>query len=366
MNTLILATLVATTAAQKASLVWTQSEDAAMYIGAAVSAHAGTTPTFGVATWLNPPVYVEIFNTTDNGGSIWAFTGNSSDSSMTLDMARHSIASSGTALPIDTFVLEVTDFGDLANCIIRGFASYGPSATGSPVWEHTIGQCEAGIWDGTSIMLLESDDAGAVVALLVDAADNATAPTTAHLEVYDGQTGALRFARDLNGLSASDGQIAVTPSGHWVLFMAADDAGGYLYVLNGTTGAIRGSAPIRTSFQDVAISADGDTLAVGLAGSTEIYSWTGSAYTASSPIPAPGGMIVMQVQFAGAGATLAVVIAYATETFLGARIQAVDATTLAVVTDWSAPTNAQLQNNVAMRTSGKYIGAAVGMNSHRN
>ena len=114
----------------------------------------------------------------------------------------------------------------------------------------------------------------------------------------------------------------------------------------------------------------------------------------------------MQVAFAMGPAGPAVVVGYATETFLGARIQAVDATTLAVLTDWSAvshandsrsefkkysfgalvinllrvtatipcpqtsppshfpalslqPLNPSLQNNLVLRASGKYIASAL-------
>ena len=72
------------------------------------------------------------------------------------------------------------------------------------------------VWDGGAIVQIQSDDDGGIVAVLVDAADNATAPTTAHLFVYNGQTGAVQFSKDLNGVSASDGQLAVTPSGELV------------------------------------------------------------------------------------------------------------------------------------------------------
>ena len=108
-----------------------------------MSAHNASTPTFSVATWLNPPVYVEAFNTTDSGGSLWSYTGSSSDASLTVEMARHAMTAPSANTTIDTFVLEVSTFGALGNCTVFGFASYGSAATGSPAWTHSFPLCTA-------------------------------------------------------------------------------------------------------------------------------------------------------------------------------------------------------------------------------
>ena len=52
--------------------------------------------------------------------------------------------------------------------------------------------------------------------------------------------------------------------------MGADNSGGHLFVLDGLTGAVRGGQPLTTGFQDAAITPDGNTIAVGLSGSTEV------------------------------------------------------------------------------------------------
>lgn len=68
-------------------------EELAVYTSAGLSRHAGTTPTFATATWLNAPIFVETFNVSDNGGNIWAYASTSKGlPTFQVDMARHADA----------------------------------------------------------------------------------------------------------------------------------------------------------------------------------------------------------------------------------------------------------------------------------
>jgi hypothetical protein len=101
--------------------VWQQNEAIAVYSAAAVSAHPGRGPTAAVASWLNQPVFVEVFNTTDSGGSLFQYDAGSATDSFAVDMARH--AHGATAGPIDTFGLETTAYNEAGNCSVYGWAS---------------------------------------------------------------------------------------------------------------------------------------------------------------------------------------------------------------------------------------------------
>lgn len=59
MRSFVFAAAVATAAAESV-LLWQQHEDASVYTSASLARHSGTTPTFGTATWLNNPIFVEV------------------------------------------------------------------------------------------------------------------------------------------------------------------------------------------------------------------------------------------------------------------------------------------------------------------
>ena len=126
-STLALAVAVS---AQKSTLVWTQSEQYAVYTSAGLSRHKGTTPTFATATWLNNPVMVETFNVSDNGGNIFAYQSTSTGlPTFQVDMARH--ADSFGVGKIDTVAAEA-QFVPPSTCQVFGWSSLSSNST--PAW----------------------------------------------------------------------------------------------------------------------------------------------------------------------------------------------------------------------------------------
>ena len=271
-------------------------------------------------------------------------------------MARHGNATSNT---VDTFGVETSSFGSLGDCTVYGWRSL--SSSSQPVWNHTYHLCSSNLFTGGSYVSLEASDSGGVMAALLDIQDNATANVTAHVYVFDGQSGALRFVRDLT-VPASQGQIAVTADGAWVMLLEEDNVnGGKLYVMDGLTGAIRGGQPIVTPFFiAAAISDDGSTLAIGDDGTVLIYAWNGASYTqVRSVAPPDGSWIAWDIQMAQSMGTPSVVVGWISGDVLGLRLTAHNTATGVLQTDWSAPRNTNLQNNPNVKTFGSYIGLSM-------
>jgi hypothetical protein len=195
-----------------------------VYTSAGLSRHAGTTPTFATATWLNAPIFVETFNVTNSGGNIWSYASTSTGlPTFQVDMARH--ADAVGVGKIDTVAAEA-QFVPPSSCQVFGWSSLSSSST--PAWAINVTNCDSSLLYDDDRFIDISDDGSTVGFSGVVQKGAQSVPT---LWVLDGQTGAVRFTKT----APTSGPVQLSENGTWVAWTQGDS----VLVFNGITGAQR-------------------------------------------------------------------------------------------------------------------------------
>lgn len=343
------------TAQAKVDLIWSQSEAVSIYSDASVTRHAGSSPSFGVAAYLNQPEFIEVFNTSS---LVWQFS--PGPGTYIEDQARHA---ESAGLTVDTFGAIITATGTT----VYGFSSTG---TGTPVWELPLPGCSSDTGGGTYTGI-ESSDTGNLVAFFCPHSGGGSGPNTARVYGINGQTG-VAWHYDLGvSVAAGQGQVQVTADGAWVLFV---NEGGVptpntatAYVLSGATGLPRAQNNITIPFFITAAIADsGDYVVTGDNGalhawsfSADVGAWT-HAYDLAPPATAPGGWIPWDVQMSTGPDSAELIIAGCISGDV--RTVQVSAWTLIggdLTTNWVSQTNPSYQENPTIRADGPYIAVAL-------
>jgi len=227
-KTMARALLLPAAALAQPKLLWQQHEDVAVYTSAGLSRHAGTTPTFSTATWLNQPIFVEAYNVSDSGEFMWSYGSNDKMATFQVDMARHADAAGAGA--IDT-VAALADFTTPSNCALFAWSSLGQT-TGVPAWSFNVTNCDSSLLYDDDRFVDISDD-GSTVAFS-GWTQNGT-KSTAQLWVFAAQTGVLRFNKNLGSTPGVGGPVQCSENGTWIAWTSGDS----VLVLDGTTGAVR-------------------------------------------------------------------------------------------------------------------------------
>ena len=259
----LLSCFILPAAAQPRS-VFRQHEDVAIYTSASVTRSSSGAAAFGVASYLNPPEFIELYS--DSGVLLEAYTNGTGWYGV--DMARH--IESPTFGSVDTFGVRVA--ADGSGATVLGFAS--ASAGAGPAWSTLLPGCSLDGGGGTYVGF-EASDSGASVA--VQCYQRAGANATAGVFALDGQTGAVRWHFDLGeGVKAGQGQVQITGDGAWVLLVNEQGAptpnSATAYVLDGATGKLRDAVAI-PFFIAAAISDSGNYLALGDNGFVHLWEW---------------------------------------------------------------------------------------------
>ncbi len=353
LSTLAIAAAVAAVGAQPSSkLIWQQAEAAAVYTSAGLSRHAGTTPTFSTATWLNQPIYVEVYNVSDSGENVWSYSDTNNQATFMTVMARHAEEGSGPGA-VDLVAAE-SNFVAPSNCVVRGWNSLG---NGVPVWTWNMSSCASSLLYDSDTYVGISDD-GSTAAFCGFVASGAT--TIATLWVFDAQTGAVKYTKPMPG-QGHGGPVQVSANGTWIAWTSGDS----VIVLDGTTGAVRDTIAMDWNTM-AALSDSGAYLAFAGEDSASIYTWSAAtnAYTLTySPVPAGGQWFSISCAISSDGSGTAeaelVTFAWITETALGARVTMYSMVTGALLTDYSTPVNAALQTNPTAVMDGNYAGVCL-------
>lgn len=332
--------------------LWSQTEGAAVYTSAGVTFHGGNiSPTASFGSWLNPPEFLEVVNTTTPSGmNVFAYS-NGRNVAFQSDTAHRSSPVGGS---IDTVALESAENG-WGTCNIYGWATTGQGAwnneAGSPNWNYPISNCQASVLSAQNQNIDISDDASTVAAAVFV---NSTAGVVIQVVVLNAQTGSVQWTwtapagktQYLWGISTSD-------TG---LFVAAS-INNNAYVLDTSNKVVRAIVPLDTSFVNAAaISTAGDILATAGADHVSVYSWSNNKYVLSNSF-APSGQwyasdLDLQSPVAG---TAMVTVAWRDGPALTTRITSYDVATGNLVIDYTSATNQRLQNVATVRGYGSYV-----------
>lgn len=266
-------------------LLWNQTEKAAVYSTAGISRHAGTTPTFSTATYLNQPEMVEAWNiskSSPSSGPMWQYTAQDKTATFQLAMARHADAF-GTGA-VDMVAAESTlGSGLTGTCTVYAWSSLGAaSSQGHPAWTFVVPDCTFAQLNDASDMQVAISDDGATVCFSMTTQIGSN--VSSNLWLLEGQTGGVRFNLTVDNTAA--GEVTISESGAWVGW----DSGNGLYVLDAATGSTRAVVPAGGL---TAISSDASYLAVGGDNSGSVYAWDGASsmymktHTVRVPNPGP-------------------------------------------------------------------------------
>jgi len=185
-------------------------------------------------------------------------------------MARHSEAyGEGN---VDTAVSESSDATSV--CSVYGMVSFGGKASAVPRWNFSVPQCETYNLDDSDVTVDISDD-GSTVAFAAVANETVAGSVVMTPRCYglDAQTGELLFTHDL-GATAGDGEsgVALSATGAWLAYTF----GNSIYVLNGRSGAPRGSPiPMKDALPAV-VSDDGAWVVAAGGQGTSAFVWAWS------------------------------------------------------------------------------------------
>ena len=309
--------------------------------------------TFGVASYLNQPEFIEFY---DETGALLSSYANGTGW-YGVDMARH--IESPAAGRVDSFGIHVADDGSGAT--VLGFAS--ASASAGPAWSTLLPGCSLDGGGGTYVGF-EASDSGARVA--VQCYQNATAGVVA----LDGQTGAVLWHYALGqGVKAGQGQVQITGDGAWVLLVNEQGVptpnSATAYVINGATGVLRGAVPI-PFFITAAISDSGNYLAVGDNGLVHLYEWdaASSRYAPSQAAPVitpPGSFLPWDLQMStGPDAGEFLILGCISYDVMTVQVTAWGVVNGTLIHTWQSATNTdKLQENPSLRADGAYIGVSL-------
>ena len=367
----ILSLLAAPGAAAAASrLIFHSSEATDIFASATVSLHAPGVPTFAVAADNGSP-YLAVYSGA-TGALAWRWASPCAGCALSAASARHAELDPAAPGRVDLFAIQS---GDAAStCEVLGFDSSeggGAGAGGAPAWRAVLPGCSAlaqGGSGGTYTGIAASDD-GRSVAVLGYGADAPGGNLTARAYLLAGQTGALAWTYDLGARErAGQGDIAIGRD--FVAFINEDSSptpnSAQLHVLAVATGALRAEVQI-PFFIAGAISDDGMYVAVQnfthLKGSEPwVLQWNAAAGAYDLlhrlALPPDGTEYDLWDISIPAGPSSYVALGWisAIPSALALRVTAHDLASGALLTDWSAPRNSQLQNNPTLRTDGQYIG----------
>ena len=343
-------------AAPTAELLWEQHTDAATYTTASIVRDAsGGAPSFVAATWLSTPILVEAFNTSDDGiAPLWAFQGcGHVDSAFWATTARHAQrAGGGAAQAVDTLAVE-TEALPPAGVVLRAFDSRSPTGAAPPLWNFSV---ETG--QPASVDLSDDGSTAAIALWQWDAAG----AITSWLFVFDAQTGRKRFG--LQEPLARGGPCTLSGTGAWVAWTQGDSVA----VVDGQTGAQRGSLLAMGWNTEAQISDDGNTVVFAGKEDAQVWQWSSAAgdwaqtqsitppddaewYSDSSSLASNSAAYgdVAAFGFLGGGALQARVLVYA--------VSGAAAGTL--LSDYTTAKNSKLQTNTYLRSDGDFV--AVGL-----
>lgn len=284
---------------------------------------------------------------------MWEFSASNLQSTFQVDMARH--AESFGVGAIDTVAAE-SSFVAPSNCSVYGFKSL--AGQGVPAWSWTMPNCVSSLlYDDDRYVDLSDDGSTVAFAGFVSSAG---AKQSAQLWVWDAQTGALRFNKNLGTGQGLGGPVQVSAGGAWVAWTSGDS----VLVLDGKTGALRATVNMGWNSQ-AQVSDSGDFLVFGGDDSASVLKWdatnmeyapaftptfSGTWYCVSSALSSDGS--------GGADGEL-VSFAWIGPDALQARVTMFSMVTGALVTDWVSPLNAQLQTSPTVRMDGNYAGVAL-------
>jgi hypothetical protein len=341
--------------APTATMVFNQTEAVAVYDGVGISRHAAGS-TFAVASSLNPPEFVEIY---DAAGNVqWTF--NVGAGTYLVDSARHlDTGASGTA--VDTFAAFL---GSNGGAVLYGLTS--TSNTAKPNWLTTLDGCATDGGGGTYTGL-QAADGGNAVAFLCHHAGAAGQNATARAYLIDGQSGAIKWDLDLGTtIQAGQGDISITSDGAYVLFVNENGVPtpntATAYVIDGATGKVRGAPGGLTIpfFITAAITDSGDYVALGDEDVVHVWKWSGAAYAPHQDLAIPNSWIPWDVVAStGTDQEELIVVGAISDNVLQVQVTAFNVSTGAMTTNWQTTPNAKLQNNPTLRADGPFIGVSL-------
>lgn len=350
------ASAAAARGAATAQLIFTQSEATATYTSVGTTTlGGGARPYFAVATSLNPPFAAYCYD--GAGAQTWAFT-NGTGSTYLLDTARH--AEGQDAGPVDVAVA-------VCGTPAQGCVLYGrTSATDTTRWALPLPHCATNVEGGTYVNL-EASDSGSSAAFLCRYTDPASGAASARVYLVAMQSGSVAWTHDLGaGVKAGQGQVQVTPSGSFVLFV---NEGGVptpntasAYVLDGASGALRDTITI-PFFITAAVSDSGDYVAVGDDPAVHVWLWNATAgrYAPAFSVAPPGAGAWtpwdMQIS-TGSDASEALMVGYISGDVRTVQVANWRLATGAQQGAWVSSTNPKLQENPTIRTDGDYVSQA--------
>jgi hypothetical protein len=132
--------VLAATDATTVDTIFNISVDGAIFTSASVTRHAGASPNFAVASYLNQPEFIEVFNTSS---VVWSFS--QASGTYIADQARHA---ESAGLTVDTFGAVITSTGTT----VYGFSSTG---SGVPAWQLPLPGCSSDTGGGKCNVPLE-------------------------------------------------------------------------------------------------------------------------------------------------------------------------------------------------------------------
>jgi hypothetical protein len=340
-------------AASASTLLWVQHEDTAVYTSAGLSRHAGSTPTFATATWLNSPIYVESYNVSDNGQNVWAFQSSlplSDLATFQVDMARHAVTF-GVSGVVDTVAAQA-NFVPPSACNIYAFNSRGTSV---PLWSINVSNCDSELLYDDDRYIDISDD-GSTVAFSGFVTNGAT--TTGQMWVIDAQTGTVKFSKT----NANGGPVQLSENGTYIAWTVQDSVNVY----STSDGSLRDSINMNWNTQ-AELSDSGDYLAFAGDDAGYIYSWdaTNNQYKLAYTVVPPNGGTWYSVSCAissdGSGTNEGelVTFSFIDGQALTARILIYSMVNGQLLTDYTTPKNAQLQTNPTVRMDRNYAGVCL-------
>lgn len=336
-------------------LIWSQHQDAAVYTSSAITRHPGAAPSFSTSTWLNTPIYVEVYNVSDNGQApMWSFEDPNREAVLQVDMARHAEAF-GTGA-VDTVAGDAL-FGAAGSCILRAWSSLGD---GTPAWSYTVPDCASSfLYDSDRFVDMSDDGSTVAMSGYVNVSLPQLAPV---LVVLDGQTGALRFKAGGDGSVKYGGPVQVTEHGTWIAWTDGDS----VTVLSGATGAVRDTVAMNWNTM-AQLSDDGSFLAFAGEDVGSVYAFDAASgkYALKYSLTPPNGgtwySISCAVSSDGSGAEMGELVSFSwiDGASLQARVTTYSMVTGALLTDYLTTKNTQLQTNPTVRMDGSYTALAL-------
>ena len=341
--------------------VFHATEATDIFSSASISLHPPHPPTFAIAADNGAP-YLAVYSAA--GAEAWRWSSPCAGCSLASSTARHVELDPAAPGKVDTFAIQSGN----GACTVLGFDGEG---SGAPAWSADLSGCSelaTGGVGGTYTGLAASDD-GRSLAVLGYGQDTPGGNLTARAYLLSGQTGKLVWKYDL-GVRERAGQGDISIGRDYVCFINEDSSptpnAAQLHVLGVATGALRAEVQV-PFFIAGAITDDGEYVVVQnfthLKGSEPwVMRWDAGANNYlllhRLALPSDGTEYDLWDIAIPGGPSSYVALGWisAIPSALLLRVTAYDLATGALLTDWSAPPNAQLQNNPTIRCDDKYIG----------